>query len=91
MIGAFEYLVPVTRGQLARLDTLIELLMELRDILDGDLHLEDGDQDRCEAYDDAPVAGEAIGCGSISGTYPGSEADAEDEFASSLTNGSNAA
>ena len=38
MIGAFEYLVPVTRGQLARLDTLIERLMELRDILDVDLH-----------------------------------------------------
>ena len=84
-------LTSLTTAQLARLDTLIERLIELRDILDGDLDLEDGDQDRCEARDDAPVAGEAIGCGSISGTYPGSEDDAEDELASSLIGGSTAA
>lgn len=76
MIGAFDYLVSVTRGQLARLDTLIERLMELRDLLEGDTDLEDDNEDRCEAEEDP-----AIDCGAclpppLRG--PGDPDDAED-------------
>jgi hypothetical protein len=47
-------LLPVTEGQLARIDQLIEHLLELRDILDGDPDHEpepdeDGDADEWSA------------------------------------------
>jgi hypothetical protein len=71
-------LVPLTSEQLERLDQLIEQLMELRDLLDGDIDLEDGDQDRCAACDDAPISGPSIGCRDISCEYAGNEDDAED-------------
>jgi hypothetical protein len=42
MIRHSDYLVPVTHQQFERLDTLIERLIELRDILDGETDLEAG-------------------------------------------------
>lgn len=78
MTSTINQLVPISDDQLSRLDALIERLLELRDILDGDIDLEDGDEDRCQARDDAPVGGPSIGCGCIACEYPGSEDDAED-------------
>ena len=73
-----DQLLPLTSGQLERLDELIETLMELRDILDGDPDREGFSNDGDPAFPGDPLAEAELPFYSPE-AGPGDAADAEEE------------
>jgi hypothetical protein len=73
-----DQLLPLTSGQLERLDHLIETLMELRDILDGDVDREGFSNDGDPAFPGDPLA-EAELPFYCPEAGPGDAVDAEEE------------
>ena len=70
--------VSLTPEAIEALDALIERLISFRDLIDGDTEMEDDNQDRCEALDDAPRSDQDACNGYQAGGLPGDPDDAED-------------
>jgi hypothetical protein len=69
----------VSSSRRERIEHVIELLVAALDTIDGDTDIEDGDQDRCDALDDAPISGATFHGSDRASLLPGDPDDAEDD------------